>query len=287
MKFILLLLCIFILICSLTQNDYIEHFDQDNTLKIVVTTYNPSVKVLERCLKSIKKQSYTNYDVMIVDDASKDDTENLHRLIRSYIYKNNNWDFIKSPFNKGPLYSRIDAIKHHNCRDNDIIILIDGDDELAHDNVFNIINNTYKHNDVWITFGNYRRRVGKELQESKIKCNTYNWNEIAELNTFRDVKFNPYRHLMTFKYFLYKKINHDHLKKNGQYFRSATDYAIMAPMLEMSGKRFKCINEVMYNYTYDHPESTHNDRYKKRTQNKNYNYLKKLNRYKPILDITT
>lgn len=38
-------------------------------LSIVITTYNRP-KILERCLKSIQEQSYSNIEIIVVDDHS-------------------------------------------------------------------------------------------------------------------------------------------------------------------------------------------------------------------------
>ena len=78
-----------------------------------------------------------------------------------------------------------------------------------------------------------------------------------------------YTHLKTFKYKLFKLTDDEDFKKNGRYLKSATDLAIMYPMLEMSGK-FKCVQNVLYKYNKAHPES-HNDKNstKHKTQTKN------------------
>ena len=71
----------------------------------------------------------------------------------------------------------------------------------------------------------------------------------------------------TFKYKLYKKIDHNDLKdKENNYFKSATDLALMYPMIEMSNGRFKCVNEILYVYNHFHSESNHNNSTKKQKQ---------------------
>ena len=42
-----------------------------------------------------------------------------------------------------------------------------------------------------------------------------------------------FSHLKTFKYVLYKNINIEDLKRNGDFIKSSTDAAIMYPILEM------------------------------------------------------
>ena len=58
---------------------------------------------------------------------------------------------IKNDTNIGPLASRIIGINKLNCSDDDIIFLIDGDDWLIHDNVFQYIVDIYQKEDILLT----------------------------------------------------------------------------------------------------------------------------------------
>ena len=44
----------------------------------------------------------------------------------------------------------------HSCSDDEIIVQLDGDDWLAHENVLSYLNSIYSTQDVWITFGQFR-----------------------------------------------------------------------------------------------------------------------------------
>ena len=70
------------------------------------------------------------------------------------------------------------------------------------------------------------------------KCHKLNIPQIVKHKKFRNLSENryPFSHLKTFKYKLYKNLDLDDLKKNGEYIKSATDAAIMYPLLEMAGK---------------------------------------------------
>ena len=50
---------------------------KDKKISIIIPAYN-SEKQIERCINSILKQSYNNFEVIIIDDGSKDAT--LHNL---------------------------------------------------------------------------------------------------------------------------------------------------------------------------------------------------------------
>lgn len=51
-----------------------------NKVSVIIPTYN-SYKYMEKCLSALENQTYKNFDVVIVDDASKDDT---YEKIKSY-----------------------------------------------------------------------------------------------------------------------------------------------------------------------------------------------------------
>ena len=46
------------------------------SFSIIVLTYN-SEQYIKRCLKSILNQTYSNFEVIIVDNGSKDSTEKI------------------------------------------------------------------------------------------------------------------------------------------------------------------------------------------------------------------
>ena len=277
---VIVLILILILILKALNNSS-EKFTVNNKFCVIVTTYNPGPSYIDKCLKMIENQTYKNFDVCILDDASTIDKEDLYFVIDDYC-KRNNWKFVKRTENIGPLYGRIQAIEELNPRDEDIIVSIDGDDELSNELVFDKLNSAYQ-DDNLITFGNFVNRDIKtgKLGKPRINCKKANFKKLIKNNSYRSNRW-IYTHLKTFKYKVFKKIKHDDLKKDGKYLTSATDLALMYPMLEMSNGRFKCIQNVLYKYNRDHPESNNKVRNKLSKQSKNALFVRKLNKYPPI-----
>ena len=277
---IILVILVIILIILNFKDKKIENFKKNNHFKVVVTYYNPGTKYLDKCLDSIKKQKYKNFQLCLLNDASTKEIKELDLISNKYCDKNN-WIYYKNENNKGPCYSRIKATELLNPKDEDIIVLIDGDDKLNNSNVLNILNNKYQ-DDTLITFGNFVRVNNKGEKSSKrVKCHRVNLPELAVNRKFRNLPGEryPFSHLKTYKYKLYRNLNLDDLKKNGEYIKSATDAALMYPLLEMAGKKIKCINEILYDYTIDHTESFHNSPEKKRKQKENLRYVQGLKKY--------
>ena len=280
-KFLIVILISIFLFNNITSNK--EHFQVSNHFKIVVTFYNPGYDYLKKCIESIDKQNYKNYEVCLVNDFSNKDTKNLDDLCS--IYSKKGWKYLKKNENKGPCSSRIDGINILKPKDDDIIILIDGDDKLHNNKVLDILNNKYQDNTL-ITFGNFIKiKNNKQNSNKMINCEKINLKKLSTNRNFRNLHNNkyPFSHLKTFKFKLYKNLDLNDLKKNGEYIRSSTDAALMYPLLEMAGKNIKCVREVLYDYTMDHSESFHNNNYRKIKQKENLRYIQGLKKY-DILD---
>lgn len=283
MKPIIILSLISIAIILMLFKKSIEKYAnplRNNKLCIIVTTYNPGESYIDKCLKSIEIQTYKNYSVCIVDDASNKNVAECHAIIRSYCERNG-WEFIVRSENIGPLGARIDAINKlcdASGSGDEIIVSVDGDDELNDRYVFNKLNTVYQ-DDTMITFGNYIN-VTKDnvLSKPRVNCRRHNFKKIIRNNGYRRYAW-IFTHLKTFKYKLYRGINHTDLKRNGRYLKSATDIALMIPMLEMSGGKFKCVQNVMYKYNRTHTESHNVDTEKLRMQTDNARYIKRLPPY--------
>ncbi len=94
-------------------------------VSFIVITHNFSQFVCD-CLNSIKNQTYENYEIIIVDDLSKDDTADK---IQNFINENQNIQikFIKNENNIGQLASFLEGLKQAN---GEFVCSIDGDDIL-------------------------------------------------------------------------------------------------------------------------------------------------------------
>ena len=64
-------------------------------ISVIIPTYNRE-KMLDECLKNVLSQNYESVEIVVVDDNSTDNTENL---LRSYIATNANIKYIKNKSN--------------------------------------------------------------------------------------------------------------------------------------------------------------------------------------------
>ncbi len=231
------------------NTNYIEN--QELLFNIIVPVFN-SEEYIEKCLNSIIKQSFKNFQVKIVDDCSTDSTfEIASKISANY----SNFDVFKNSRRLGAL-NNISKLLGLSVKDpsKTIDILIDGDDYLYSGDVLSIICEKYLKTNCLITYGSH-------LSSKGVQGKKYPWL-IRNFNLYR--KYFWYAsHLRTFRHDLWLSINPNHLlDKNGQYFSVAWDLAIMFPMLEMAGNRQVFIKDLLYVYNDQNPISDHKIRRK-------------------------
>lgn len=214
-------------------------------LKIIIPSYN-SVKWLKKTLNSVQMQTYRNFDVCIIDDASTE--QGQQEIILEYC-KKWAWKSILRVNNQGALANIVDGIKLLKPSDEDIILLLDGDDWLYNNSVFLKIVNTYSRDAIHLTYGQFITYPRWQLG----LC-TPMGEELLRKKNFREMPFS-FSHLRTFKFKVWKQICEDDFKdESGHYFKTAWDLAIMYPLLEMTGgEGCKFIRDILYVYNMDNP----------------------------------
>lgn len=222
---------------------------QNASFKIVVPFYNTEKYILN-CIKSIKKQSYENYQCILIDDMS---TDNTLKVIKNYLIDDHRFKIIENQEKKYALRNIYEGILSLKPDDEDVIVTLDGDDWFASGDALNILNKYYLNNDTLMTYGSYKEypsnllgSFSRQVPESVV-CN----------KSFRESPWMT-SHLRSFKYKLWKNIKkEDLLDPDGNFFKVTWDLAMMFPMLEMSGNRSKFIKEILYVYNVDNPLNDH------------------------------
>ena len=90
-------------------------------LSVIVTAYNEEKYILD-CLKSLENQTFKDFDLIIVNDGS---TDNTLEIINNYIKISNMNIKIISQSNQGVSIARNNAMKYV---DSKYVKFIDGDD---------------------------------------------------------------------------------------------------------------------------------------------------------------
>jgi glycosyltransferase involved in cell wall biosynthesis len=243
---------------------------------IITAMYNVDKWIVEN-IELLKSQSYTDFQVILIDDISTDAT--VEKATKA-IDGDPRFILVINQEKKFKTRNVVDGIAFAKPNKEDVILLVDGDDKLAHKDVLQTLKNTYDNTDCWMTYGSYVDSNGLRSKKSI----PYKKSVISQ-NSFRK---NPWlaSHLKTFKYKLWQQLNIDIFKisqkevkqalvrsvlkgkfrqyqqwKNinakdlhdlsGNYIKRIDDKAFSYPMLEISGERACFIEEVLYIYRVD------------------------------------
>jgi len=144
-------------------------------ISVIITTHNRS-KWLDGCIQSVLSQNYKNYEAIIVDDGSIDDTKDVIRKYLNsvqYIYKNK---------------SGIAAARNVGCRaaKGNYIAFVDDDDLMHPDRLTKLYGTMEQYPEAVCVFsqGTFFEKSGKELNEKV-------WINLPEENNPRFI-YNAY-----------------------------------------------------------------------------------------------
>lgn len=200
-----------------------------NAKRVVVVTASYNNKdYYKQNLDSIFAQDYADWHLVYIDDCSPDGTGDL---VEAYIYEKGHQHRVtltKNSKRKGALANQYEAIVQ--CNDDDIIVIVDGDDALAHPSVLSFISAVYVKYDVWLTYGQFAH-MSNNMRGFCAPMPEY----VVMHNLFRKYQDIP-SHLRTFYAGLFKKIKKEDLQLDGKFYSMTGDMAAMIPMIEMASK---------------------------------------------------
>ena len=214
-------------------------------ISVVIPSYN-NKNYYKKNLDSIFQQDYPNYNYKIVyiNDCSTDHTGELAQI---YLEENSPVPFklINHTNNRKASISRWHGVNL--CEDNDIVVLVDGDDWLADKDVLKKINKAYEFEGIWHTYGSYKTSqdtipsVGYQMPKS-----------VYQKNKFREYGFVS-THLRTFYAWLFKEIPFGNLIFEGKPMVMAGDVAEEFSLLEMANDKTKFMDSILYVYNTETP----------------------------------
>jgi len=219
--------------------------EEKTKFNIIVPFYN-AMPYLSKCIETIKNQKYKNFKCYLIDDLS---TDKYSEVINDIIDGDKRFHLKNNKTKKYALRNIVESLESTDMSDEDVNIILDGDDWFSCRNILSFLNKIYCENDTLLTYGSYTYYPwgGKGIEPSKYP------EKIIEKNEFRKDKWRA-SHLRTFKTKLWKRINTNDLKnKDGSYYQTAYDQALMLPMLEMAGDKCSFIPEILHVYNRANP----------------------------------
>jgi glycosyltransferase involved in cell wall biosynthesis len=220
-------------------------------MKIVVPFYNCE-NWIQRCLSSIASQEFKNWECVVINDASTDNTKDIVDNL-DFVKTDPRFSVIHNATNVKALRNIVDGFNFLKCKDDPecIMMIIDGDDFLYSEQSLNIISTVYSQQpQLLLTYGDW---IGHPYGDGS-NCRPYDRNVIIN-NDYRNAPFVA-SHLRTFRSMLWYAIKDEDLRdESGEYFEAGWDVAFMVPMLEMAQERHAFLNRVMYCYNKENPLS--------------------------------
>ncbi|WP_321374238.1 glycosyltransferase family 2 protein [uncultured Draconibacterium sp.] len=199
---------------------------------IIIPVYNAE-KYIEECLKSILAQDYTDFECILVDDGSKDNSKFICET-----YKNKDSRFVVlNQSNSGASIARFNGVK---MAKGEWIMFVDSDDTL-NSNALSLLFHEAKHCQIVIG-------------QTKLFPEAYTWPFIPQKALFN--KFEYLKKLMTHKIhggpcarIIKKELFNDFVYDIPKTVICGEDY-IMNIRLCLDLKNVKIIDHVIYNYRY-------------------------------------
>lgn len=245
----------------------------DKSFVILIASYN-NERWCEWNLRSALAQKYDNFRIIYIDDCSKDRTAELTQRVIQKEDTAHRVTFIRNEVRKGALYNQYTAT-HDLCRQDEIIVILDGDDGLAYDHVLSYLNNVYKSGEVWLTYGQYQELKGG----ARGFCCPMP-GHVVRNNMFRQWQHIP-SHLRTYYVWLFNQVKkEDLLMPDGSFYPMSGDMAVMIPMIEVARDHYRFISDVLYTYNNTNPISDH--MVDKKLQRSIDLHVRSLPRYQPL-----
>lgn len=231
-------------------------YEQPEELSIVVIipSYNNEQYYKEN-LDSVFKQKYAQFRVIYINDASTDATG---ELVEAYVQSSGMGDkvtIIHNEYNRKALMNIYQAV--HMCDDNDLIVVLDGDDQFAHDHVLAKFNRVHADGSIWLSYAQYINWPPMAALQNKIPILGYaaqTPQDIIDAKNYRWCYKWFWSGLRGFRAWFFKCIKISSLfldvaPGKGKLLPIMYDAAIMWPMMEMGGEHTKFIPDILLTRT--------------------------------------
>lgn len=221
----------------------------ENKFVIIVPSYN-NARFFQKNIESIVKQNYQNYRVIYINDQSTDGTSQLVAQLIKSLGVEDKFYIVNNTIRKLALQNIYESFAL--CQDDEIILVVDGDDALAHPNVLTRLNQIFSNSDIWFIWSQYINS-----HNGSMGCSAGVGPEVYRDNSFRDQSWR-FSHLHVFRSWVTKYLKPENLQESaGKFFSSGWDVPLYSSLLELCNIHAKFIPEVFYLYNTQNNISDH------------------------------
>jgi FkbM family methyltransferase len=233
-----------------TNTIELENYKSGNEQSIaIISPFFNCANYISRCIISVASQDYDNYQHILIDDASTDNSIEVILATLKVLPEDirNKVTVISNHENLGAVRNQIQNIRTL-IGDDSIVMLLDGDDSLINDNTVLSYYNSIYDGTTEFTYGSCWSMV----DDIPLISQPYP-EDVKQRKDYRNHHFNwilPYTHLRTFKKSLLNTINDDQFKdSNDNWYKAGGDGSVFYALIEAADpNKVKCITDVVYNY---------------------------------------
>lgn len=237
-----------------------------------------------KVLLSILKQDYTNYHLVFFDDLSSDETlASTRQFLESKGFPRDRVRYVRNLERKYATYNILNA-GFNFCADDDIQVLMDGDDELIGAHVLTMVNGLYLRDpDKWLIYTNFKSNL-YEFGESKPVTDK---SSILSTENTR-VGGHHLGQLRTFRVKLLRMIPKQyHQTRTGSWLDTVYDDALQHSLFELASlARILYVPEICYEYNREYGDNDDSSEQKLIHRFNVYGYLLGLKPLDPLADLT-
>lgn len=241
---------------------------------VIVSPYWNAKDYIENHILSVASQDYDNYVHILIDDYSDDGSYEIAKAVINSLPENLKTKFrlTRNESNRGAIANQMTAVSQ--CTDNDIVMLLDGDDWLINNNtIFKYYNDLYDqgyeftYGSMWSLADNIPL-IAQDYPAS-VKAN----------KTYREHMFNwkiPYTHLRTClsKYFF--SLDTKKFQVDGKWMKSGADNPLFYELIEkIKPEKIFANKEIVCNYNDLNPLNDYKIRGSEQNKNAGLSYEKK------------
>jgi len=155
------------------KRKYQDGFDFDQKVGIIMPAHN-SLKTLNKSINAIINQTYKNWELIIVDDGSTDNTPHVCNALRAL---DERITVFRTASNQGPSASRNYALMVLRNKGHEMIAYCDSDDVWNSDHLFNSLKILHENEDIDMVYSD-----AKFVNEKKEELTSFGIQEVNEFD---------------------------------------------------------------------------------------------------------
>ena len=223
-------------------------------ISVIVPIYNVA-PYLDKCLNSILQQKFTDFEVLLIDDGS---TDNSREICQKYVASDHRFTYTYKT-NGGLSSARNLGIQKSSA---DFLYFVDSDDYLQENTLTALYEPLLRKKDIDMVIGGYNTVDAK----TNIITPFYAAQQLMIFNTKNSAeKERLYTKLFTdkiFKEIICNKLCHKRIFENTLFPYRLFEDTFIAPEIYYNAGKIAFIPEIIYNYLINRPQSIV-DKYKK------------------------